>query len=100
MLYEITTNTTSINWQAKGQERTLQNVINLLNTFRYEVAYDRTLGLDRDVDGPIDEVAAQKTNEIIELIEENEPNAVVKRVEFVGIDDDGNMAFKVVVDIE
>ena len=30
-------------WNAKGHNRVLQNVANLIRTFQYEVAYDRLL---------------------------------------------------------
>lgn len=101
MILEInTSDKTQIEWDAKGNDRTIQNVANLLSTFKYEVAYDRTLGLSgKFVDKPLDQAIAEATTEIIDLINEREPNANVTEVEYTGNDENGNMQFKVVIDI-
>lgn len=101
MTYKINTSDNSINWQSSGVERIIQNVVNLINTYRYEVAYDRTLGLSGNfLDNPSEEAQTQAISEIIDLINEREPRATVESIDFINIDDDGNMAFKVVVDID
>lgn len=101
MQYEINTSDNSINWAAKGTERIIQNVINLISTYRYEVAYDRILGLNPDlIHMPINQIEAEITNEIISLISDYESRATVESVDFIGVDDEGNMQFKVVIDIE
>jgi predicted secreted protein len=51
------------------------------------------------VDKPVDQAVAIATAEIIDLINEREPRAVVKEVEYTGIGDEGNMEFRVVVEI-
>lgn len=90
----------NINWNAKGTERIIQNIVNLLNTFRYEVAYDRTIGLTgKFIDKPLDHAVAEATSEMYELITIYEPRATLKEVQYIGLDDKGNMQFKVVVDI-
>lgn len=101
MLVEIdTSKTTDINWNAKGINRIVQNIMNLLNTFTYEVAYERTIGLTgKFIDKPLDQAIAEVTTEIFDLISEREPRAEVKEVQYLGIGEDG-MNFKVVVDIE
>ncbi|RCX20873.1 hypothetical protein DFR58_10175 [Anaerobacterium chartisolvens] len=89
-----------INWTAKGNERITQNIINLLNTRKYEVAYDRTLGLSGAfIDMPLDRAIAETTAEIYDLISSREPRAELIEVLHTGIDEDGNMQFKVVVEI-
>jgi len=89
-----------LNWAAKGSERIIQNVASLLATKRYEVAYDRTLGLSADIENkPLPEAVAQATSEIIELISEREPRATVKNVEYSGVDNRGNMALEVTIEI-
>lgn len=101
MLYEIDTSQNSnINWAAKGNERILQNVANLLSTYRYEVAYNRGLGLPVDlIDLPIQVQRARLTTAVIELISVYEPRATVKEVSIQGIDQNGNISCKVVVEI-
>lgn len=90
-----------LNWSARGVERITQNITSLTNTFQYEVAYDRTLGLSgRFVDKPLDQAVAMVTTEILELISQRELRATVKEIEFVGLGESGNMQFKVVVNIE
>ena len=90
-----------INWTAKGLERILQNVMNLLNTIAYEVAYDRTLGLKRKfLDMPLDQAIVQATIEIIDTVEKYEPRVKVKKVNFQGVNEQGIMDFKVVMEVE
>ncbi|WP_051585901.1 hypothetical protein [Caldanaerobius polysaccharolyticus] len=95
-----TSNISNINWSTSGTDRVIQNVINIIKTFKYEVAYDRTMGLTgKFIDKPLDEAIALATAEIIEVITEREPRAAVKEVNFTGLNDDGNMSFEVVVDV-
>lgn len=101
MLYEIdTSKQIQLNWKAKGNERILQNVINLISTWRYEVGYDRTKGLDPTIlDKPMDEAIAMYTAEIYRLVETYEPYAKVISVTPTGIFN-GDIQFKVVVEID
>jgi phage baseplate assembly protein W len=87
-----------INWNAKGHERILQNVVNLLGTFRYEVAYDRTIGRDPALlDSSMDKMVPLLIAETYELIDEYEPRAEVVDVEI--LDDEADPVVKVVVEI-
>ncbi|WP_200898529.1 GPW/gp25 family protein [Gottschalkia purinilytica] len=89
----------SINWKAKGTERILQNVSNLLNTFMYEVAYDRIMGRNTDyIDKPMSEQIPLVISETYELIEEYEPRVTVQRVSV--LTDNEDPIIKVVVDID
>lgn len=88
-----------INWSAKGHQRILQNITNLLNTFMYEVAYDRILGRNpKNIDKPQEQFVPSVIAETYEIIETYEPRATIKSVEI--INEDGENAIKVVVDIE
>lgn len=101
MIYEIdTSNQHQIKWGSKGADRILQNVINLINTFRYEIAYDRTMGINPDlVDMPADEAGVRFANEVVSLITDREPRAEVKTVDYLGTDINGAIALKVVIEI-
>jgi phage baseplate assembly protein W len=91
---------TKINWNAKGRDRIIQNTINLINTLKYEVAYDRTLGLSGTfIDKPMDIAIADATAEIYEIISEMEPRATVKEVNCLGIFNE-EIQFEVVMDID
>lgn len=89
-----------LNWAAKEAERIVQNVYNLINTWRYEIAYNRIKGIDPSLlDKPADVAAALYTAEVYRMVAEYEPRATVKEVIYLGVDSDGHMQFKVVVDI-
>jgi phage baseplate assembly protein W len=90
----------ALDWAAAGVARIAQNVRNLISTFRYEVAYDRTLGIDPALlDKPAETAAAQYIAEVYRVVSLYEPRAMVKDVRFTGVDTDGNMQFQVVVEI-
>lgn len=91
---------TSIDWSAKGHERIVQNVCNLLSLYRYEVAYNRTLGMDPQlIDLPQSILSARYAAEVVRLIESGEPRAKVINVEMKGASADGLINYEVVIDI-
>lgn len=101
MLYTIETGEKApINWGAKGVERVLQNVVNLVNTYTYEIAYARTVGVTREyIDRPSPQAVAIAANDIRELIALREPRARIEEVNYLGVTSTGNMRMQVVVDI-
>jgi len=89
---------TPLNWGAKGNERIVQNVANLIRTFQYEVAYNRLLGISPDVlDKNAEEAFALYAAEVFRVVSTFEPRATVQSVELVGIDQEGNIRAKVVI---
>lgn len=89
-----------LDWGASGAYRVVQNVYNLINTWRYEVAYNRIMGMDTKLlDKPLNIAVSQYISEVYRIISEYEPRANVKNVKFIGVDDEGNMQFKVVVEV-
>jgi len=100
--YEIdTSKPVKLDWAAKGVDRILQNVLNAISTFRYEVAYARTRGMDPAIqDRPAPIAAKLYASEIYRVVPEEEPRATVQEVQPIGIDEEGNLQFKVVIDIE
>lgn len=100
MLVEINTSeAVAIDWGATGTNEIVQNVLTLINTLNYEVAYDRTLGIDgKYQDMPLESAIAFVIAEIYGVIEQREPRATVEEVSFIGIDD-GNLSFKVVINV-
>jgi Gene 25-like lysozyme. len=90
----------NLNWNATGNERIIQNVNNIINTWKYEVAFNREMGiLSEVIDNPKDSAAALYISEIYRVVAEFEPRAKVKEVEFIDSDQNGNMQFKVVINI-
>ncbi len=99
---DITVSSTgqSLNWGAKGIDRIVQNIVNLLNTCRYEVAFDRTMGVNTSLlDLPLSEAQARIPYEITQYIEENEPRVEVKDVNVTGVSKDGNLEVEVVITV-
>ena len=101
MQYTIdTSQKMNINWNATGKEKIVQNVFNLINTFKFEVAYNREKGISPDIlDKPINVLAAGYIAEVYRLVEDYESRAKVESVKFIGADDNGNAQFKVVIDV-
>jgi phage baseplate assembly protein W len=101
VIYEINTSEkVTLNWAAKGAERILQNVLNLINTWQYEIAYNRTIGIQVGLlDKPSEEAAVEYTSQVHNMISTFEPRAETQEVNYTGIDENGNMEFKVVIDI-
>lgn len=98
-MYAISTNDV-LDWSAKGASRIAQNVLNLLKTKRYEVAYNRTMGVGSSVfDAPSSQIQAMLTNEIMELVDLYEPRASVEKVEYLGVAENGEIVVRVVLDI-
>lgn len=63
---------TALNWSARGTERKIQNVLNILRTYKGEVAYNRSLGISSEIiDKPIDEARAIMSEDLITNIEQN-----------------------------
>ena len=86
-------------WTKKGRERILQNIRNLTALTRYEVAYNRTIGLSPDLtDLPTRELEARYAAELTELIEENEPRAVLREISGFSVSPDGEIICEVVID--
>lgn len=101
MQYVIdTSNPISINWGAKGNERIVQNVLNLISTWMNEIAYSRNKGIDPTLlDKPVDIASAQYISEVYRVIQDYEPRAEIEEIKLIGVDNEGNMQFKVVINI-
>jgi len=66
----------ALDWSAKGKDRIVQNVLNIMRTYKGEVAYNRALGISPDViDKPADEVQAIIADDLSARIELDEPRA-------------------------
>ncbi|WP_039658453.1 hypothetical protein [Clostridium tyrobutyricum] len=87
--YTIYSNKVELNWNAKGNERILQNITNLLNTYTNEVAYNRKMGRNSDnIDRPAPVMIGAVIEETYDLIQEYEPRVNILDVEYMGMEDD------------
>lgn len=100
MIFNISSRNSNINWNAQGDERIAQNVVNILNTVQYEVAYDRVMGRNsNNLDRNFKEVESLLIAETYDLIEEYEPRAKVINV-LVNQLENGEIDIRAVIDIE
>lgn len=101
MKIKITTlDSSAINWHAVGKDRVVQNIINLMSIVQYEIAYNRTVGIPTELtDMPSTKLAEKYQSALVELIEDNEPRAMVESVHCLGVSEDGQITFEVVLDI-
>ena len=95
-----TENNNTLSWgRTKGKDRIIQNVQNILNTYKYEVAYNRNLGISPDI---IDKDVQTMKNIIMEDLFDNikqyEPRAKLLSVNIDDISMDGHI--KAVIKIE
>ncbi|NFO15169.1 hypothetical protein FDB34_13375 [Clostridium botulinum] len=87
-----------INWNAKGNERILQNINNILNTIKNEVPYDRLMGRDpKNIDKILYKSKLALIEETYNLINTYEPRAKVKSVDIENME---NPIIKVVITID
>jgi phage baseplate assembly protein W len=70
-----------IDWTLSGKDRIAQNVRNLINTYCYEVAYHRTMGLPGSlIDRPSNIQLEEARVKVRQMIAIYEPRAKVKDV--------------------
>jgi len=90
----------NIDWIAKGIDRKVQNFINLISTWRYDIAYNRIMGLNPSiVDKPPSIAAALYTADVYRLAAEYAPEITVKSVTVKGITIDGDIDAEVVIEV-
>lgn len=93
------TNKDVLNWNAQGHERILQNISNILSTYKYEVAYDRVFGRDnKNIDKASNKSLGSIIAETYDLIQKYEPRATIQEINVEN--QNGNILIKVVVEIE
>lgn len=89
----------TLDWTARGKNRIIQNFLNILNTYKYEVAYNRDLGLSPEL---LDKDAETMKSMIMEDLFDNAkkylPQATLKEVEIKEVTSDGHI--KAVIKIE
>lgn len=101
MVLEIdNTTTTGLDWCARGKERIVQNIVNILNTYKYEVAYMRGFGMSADaIDKPLEEMRSIITEDLFDNIKQYEPRATLKAVTIKEINEDGGVIAVVQIEI-
>lgn len=85
---------------AKGTDRIVQNIVNILNTYKYEVAYMRDFGISPDaIDKDVETMRSTITEDLFTNIKNYEPRATLKAVTIQEINDDGSIIAVVQIEI-
>lgn len=87
-----------IDWAATGEDRIAQNVRNLVNTFRYEIPYHRTMGVPGSlIDRPANDLMEEARVDIAQMLAVYEPRAAVKDV-MCSLSPGGNIEIEVILE--
>jgi hypothetical protein len=99
----VTLNTaqeTALNWSAKGTERKIQNVMNIIRTYKGEVAYNRSLGISSEIiDKPIDEVRAIMAEDLASNIEQNVCHVRISALSVDVVTETGDISITVSIEV-
>ena len=100
MVYKISTEDRSIEWGLKGNDRIVQNMLNILRTRKYEIPFMRDLGIDTDyMDNITSYVCNNLTNDVIELAEQYESRVTILNVNVKENDANGNIIIEVEMEV-
>lgn len=100
MIYTIRSNSKNIDWRANGNERIVQNVLNILRTKHYEIPFNRDMGINPDY---IDSSLYNNKVEIIEDVKRNisiyESRANILSINVESCDSEGNLLITVEIEV-
>ena len=87
-------------FDAKGTDRIIQNIKNIVNTYKYEVAYLRGFGMSPDaIDKDVDTMRGVITEDVLDNIKAYEPRATLVSVTVKEISEDGGVIAVVQIEI-
>lgn len=87
-------------FEAKGTDRIIQNIKNIVNTYKYEVAYMRNFGMSPDaIDKDVETMKSIITEDLLDNIKEYEPRATLRAVTVKEISADGGVIAVVQIEI-
>lgn len=103
MILTIDTSVRSDNlpwFEAKGTDRIIQNIKNIVNTYKYEIAYLRGFGMSPDaIDKDVETMKSIIIEDLFDNIAAYEPRATLKSVNVKEITDDGGIIAVVEIEI-
>ena len=99
MIYTVSSNDESINWNATDSERIAQNVLNLIRTRKREIPFLPNVGLQvENIDSLLYHIKQDIQNEVMELVENYESRSEVLSVKVGTVAEDGDL--EIVVELE
>lgn len=100
MYYKINSDDKIIDWNATGNDRIIQNVLNIIRTKKFEVPFMRQMGTDPDhIDSPSYHSQTDIINDVKENIESHEPRVQVMDVSVIGNDVNGDVIIQVELEV-
>ena len=87
-------------FEARGKDRIIQNIKNIINTYKYEVAYMRGFGMSPEaIDSDVETMKTIITEDLLNNIKEYEPRATLKSLTVKEISADGGVVAVVQIEI-
>lgn len=81
-------------------DRIVQNIRNILNTYKYEVAYNRDLGISPDIiDKDSETIKSMIMSDLFDNIKKYEPRATLKAVDITEISTDGKITATIKIEV-
>ncbi len=100
MIVTVQSNDTSIDWNATGDERIVQNVKNILRTRPFEVPFMPTMGVNQEfIDALPQKVKSELSNHVTEVINTYEPRVSVLDVKIESFDENGDYVISVELEV-
>lgn len=100
MIVKISNDENYLDWKAKGTDRIIQNVRNILRTKKYEVPFLRNMGVNPNfIDASIHSIKASIQDDVTTAIETYEPRVKVLSVTVEDYDVNGHIAISVEVEV-
>lgn len=97
----ITTNSEQLPYRRLDRvDRVVQNIRNILNTYKYEVAYNRDLGINPDIiDKDTETMKSIIMQDLFNNIQKYEPRATLKSVDIKEVSSDGKITAEIKIEI-
>lgn len=100
MIYNLRSDTDYIDWNATGTARIIQNVLNIIRTKKYEIPFNRLMGIDPDfIDDSLHKNKADIIADVMDNISTHESRVTVLNVDVASFDSDGNAVISVEIEV-
>lgn len=100
MIYTISNKSNQLEWGLEGDDRIVQNVLNIIRTKKFEVPFMHNLGVDPEIiEHKLPYIESSIVDDLRETIEEFEPRAKLIDVKILKLDENGNIDFNVKVEV-
>lgn len=100
MKYTVRSDSPDIRWGLTGEERIVQNVLNIVRTKKHEVPFMRAFGIDPDnFDEGVEFIRGNIMQDVINDVKAYEDRAEITAVELIGVDEEGSFIIEVEMEV-